>query len=129
MLRRLKLPLSILIMALVALAAGVYITFFQSAGFAKTTATIVSIEELPRDFADEDTQYAVTVEYLAGGTHYTSELDYYSASFKVGKTTTVYYDPQDPTVVHGGRGFGVYLMILGVVLLPVSVYAWARRGV
>ena len=43
-----------LALALIAIAAGVYFTFFQSRGFEKTQAKIVSIEELPRDFEDDD---------------------------------------------------------------------------
>ena len=42
------------IVALAALAFGVYSTFFQSAGFMDGTATIVSIEEDPDYIPDPD---------------------------------------------------------------------------
>lgn len=35
------------IIAVIALGAGIYFTFFQSAGYVDGTATIVSIEEIP----------------------------------------------------------------------------------
>ena len=52
-----------LVMAVIAFAAGVYITFFQSAGFVKTQATIVSIVEVPSDLPDETSDHPVTVDY------------------------------------------------------------------
>ena len=112
-----KLKYFILVMALIAFAAGVYITFFQSAGYVKTQATIASIE-VDEEWSDsEDTSYIVMVDYVAEGSRYTSRLDSYSDGWKVGKTVTVYYDPQNPSVIHGGKGGGVYLMVLGVVLI------------
>ena len=38
------------IMAVIALAFGIYSTFIQSAGYEKTTATIVSVEEDPESY-------------------------------------------------------------------------------
>lgn len=107
-----------LVMAVIALVAGVYMTFFQSAGYVKTQATIVSIEEEEGSTSD-DTSYIVMVDYVADGSRYTSRLDTYSGSWKVGKTVTVYYDPQNPSVIHGGKGFGVYLMVLGAAIIAV----------
>ncbi len=108
-----------LVMAVIAFAAGVYFTFFQSAGFVRTQATIVSIEEEPS--ATDEPSYNVTVDYIADGTRYTSRLDSYSGTYKEGKTVTVYYDPQDPSVIHGSKGFGIYLMVLGVVMVAAII--------
>ena len=110
-----------LAIAVIAIVAGVYLTFFHSKGFEKTTAEIVSIEELPKDFEDEETQYDVTVKYAVNGTEYTEKLGSYSPSYKVGKTINVLYDPNDPAVVHSGGGFGLYVLIAGCVILVVTL--------
>ena len=107
----------VFVMALIAIAGGVYMTFFESKGYVKTEAAIVSIEEDPEASTSDDTNYIVMVDYIANGSRYTSRINMYSGAWKVGKTITVYYDPHDPAVVHGGKGFGIYLMVLGVVLI------------
>ena len=118
-----KLKYFALFMAVIALVAGVYVTFFESTGYVKTQATIVSIEEDLEWSTSDDKSYIVMVDYVADGTRYTSRLDMFSATWKVGKTITVYYDPHDPSVVHGGKGFGVYLMVLGVAIVAVVFIA------
>ena len=116
-----KLKYFALVMAVIALVFGAYVTFFQSAGFVKTQATIVSIVEVPSDSPDETSDHIVTVDYVADGSRYTTELDTYSGAWKEGKTVTVYYDPSNPSVIHGGKGFGVYLMALGVAIVAVVI--------
>ena len=102
------------VLAALCLLAGVYFTFFHSRGFVKTSAVIVDLEA---DTTDGDTTYWPTVEYTVDGRTYTSRLDQGSGSYKMGKTITVLYDPGDPSVVHGGSGAGIYLMIAGAVIL------------
>ena len=59
-----KLKYFALVMAVIAIAGGVYITFFQMAGFAKTQATIVSIVEDEAHSTPDDVSYIVTVDYV-----------------------------------------------------------------
>ena len=125
--RGVRLKYFALVMAVIAVAAGVYVTFFQSAGFVRTRATIVSIEEIPSDLPDETSDHIVTVDYVADGSRYTAVLDTYSGSYKVGKTVAVYYDPNDPAVIHGGKGFGVYLIVLGVAIIAVVVVSGKKN--
>lgn len=120
-LRGIRLRYIALVIALIAIAAGVYLTFFHSKGFEKTTAEIVSIEEQEKLFEDDDTQYTVKVKYTVNGTEYVEELGSYSPSYKVGKTINVLYDPNNPSEVHSGNGFGIYVLIAGVVILAVAV--------
>ena len=112
-----------LVMALIAIVSGVYITFFESRGYVKTQATIVSIQEDEERSTAEDKSYIVMVDYIAEGSHHTSPLDMYSGTWKVGQTVTVYYDPNHPSVVHGGRGFGIYLMGVGVAMIAILAFA------
>ena len=47
------------VIAVIALAFGIYSTFIQSAGYEKTTATIISIEKDPESASDHDS-YIIT---------------------------------------------------------------------
>ena len=113
--------------AIVAILGGIWLTFFHSRGFVRTTATIVSIE---RDFSlpgDED-NYIVTVEYVADGSYHIEVLDSYSPSYQVGKTIRVRYDPKNPAVVHASDWMGVYFMVVGgVILAAVGITSLRAR--
>ena len=114
-----------ILMALVAIAAGIYLTFFHSQGFEKTSATIVTLEEIKND-AGENTRRA-TVEYTVNGETLTAVLDSDSPSYKVGKSVDVLYDPKNPAVVHSGGFLGVYAMAVGVLLLAGVAVTEARK--
>lgn len=112
------------VLAAICLIAGVYLTFFHSQGFVKTTATIVEIEE---DHTGESTSYSATVEYTVNGKAYTARLDQSSASYRVGKTVPVFYDPNDPSVVHAGSSLGLILMIVSTAVFALVVIAAIRE--
>ena len=112
------------ILAVIALAAGIYLTFFRSQGFVKTTGTIVALRE---DSTDDSTVYYPTVEYTVDGKTYSGELDTGSGSYKVGKTIPVLYDPSDPAVVHDGSGVGIYFLVVGAVILAVLVWSTVQK--
>ncbi len=118
------------VIAVAALVFGVYSTFFRSAGFEKTTATIVSIEKDPDYIPDpdvqNDAQYIVMATYTVDGTEYTAALDSYSDSYKVGGAVEIRYDPADPTTIHSGQGIGIYLMIVGAVILILVIVLTLR---
>ncbi|MBQ3291104.1 MAG: DUF3592 domain-containing protein [Mogibacterium sp.] len=105
------------IIAVAALAFGVYSTFIQSAGYLKTTATIVSIEE-DLESGEEDS-YIVTVRYTVGDKEYTNVLDSYSPSYEAGGTVEIRYDPADPNKITSGFGIGIYAMIVGAAILLI----------
>ena len=77
-------------------------------------------------FDEED--HTVTVEYTVDGTRYTEVLDYYSYNFKEGKTVDILYNPNNPSDIHGGQGFMIYLIALGVVIIAVVVVSERRRA-
>ena len=113
------------ILAVIALGVGIYFTFFQSKGYEKAEATIVSIENDPDYIPDPDTandvRRIVTVKYTVDGKECTTQLDSDSASYEVGKTVRIQYDPQNPAKITSSKGFGVYLMIAGAVILLLVV--------
>ena len=113
------------IIAVTALCFGFYSTFIRSAGYATTTATIVSIEEDPNYVPDpnisNDHQYIATAKYTVDGKEYTRQLDSYSSTYKVGGTVEVRYDPKNPSDVTSGFGIGIYVMIAGGVILIIVI--------
>ena len=119
------------IIAVIALGAGIYFTFFQSAGFVDGTATIVSIEEdpdyIPDPNSENDVQYIVTVKYTVDGKEYTSRLNSYDPSYKVGGEVAIKYDPKDPTKLTSGFGFGIYIMIAGGVILLLVIFVTIKE--
>ena len=92
------------ILAVIALVAGIWMTFFQSAGFEKTTATIISIENdpdyIPDPDTDNDVRHIITVKYTVDGKEYTNVLDSDSTSYSEGGTVDIMYDPKNPETIH-----------------------------
>ena len=119
-----KLKIIAAMLAAICLAAGIYLTFFRSQGFVKTTGTIISLRE---DTSGDSSVYFPTVEYSVDGKAYTGELDTGSGSYKVGKTIKVLYDPNDPSVVHDGGGVGIYLMVISTVILAVVIWSTVQK--
>ncbi|MBP3896541.1 MAG: DUF3592 domain-containing protein [Mogibacterium sp.] len=113
------------IIAVIALAFGVYSTFIQSAGYMKTTATIVSIEEDQE--SGEDDSYIVTARYTVDGKEYSNVLDSYSPSYEVGGTVEVRYDPADPDKITSGYGIGIYSMIVGAAILLITGFVTLKQ--
>ena len=108
------------ILATIVLIAGVYMTFFQSRGFVKTTASITDVR---MDSTGESMIYYPTVEYTVDGKTYTTELDTGSRSYRIGQTLSVLYNPDNPAVAHDGGSIGLYLMIAGAVILAVIAFS------
>ena len=108
------------ILAAIVLIAGVYMTFFQSRGFVKTTASITDVR---MDSTGESMIYYPTVEYTVDGKTYTTELDTGSRSYRIGQTLSVLYNPDNPTIAHDGGSIGLYLMIAGAVILAVIAFS------
>lgn len=113
------------ILAVIALAFGIYSTFIQSAGYEKTTATIVSIEE-DQESGSEDS-YIVTAKYTVDGVEYTKVLDSYSPSYEEGGTVEIRYDPADPNKITSGYGIGIYAMVVGAVILLMAGFLTVKQ--
>ena len=113
------------ILAVIVLIVGIYMTFFQSSGFVKTTASITDVR---MDNNGESTFYYPTVEYTVDEKTYTTELDTGSGSYRMGQMITVLYDPNNPSVVHDGSGFGLYLIIAGAVILAVIIFSAIKES-
>ena len=121
-----KLKIFAAVLAMIALAVGIYTMFFESRGFVKTTATIIDME---RNYGsgDESDTFIPTVEYTVDGKTYTGQLNQSSGSYKVGKTITVLYDPNDPSVVHGDSRMGLYFIAVGAVILGFVVVSTVKE--
>ena len=112
------------VLAVVLILAGVYLTFFKSRGFSKTTAAIVALRI---NMDSEGTSYYPTVEFRVDGQTYTGELDSASSSYRVGDKISVLYDPADPTVVHSADKFPIFFIAFGALLLVVVVVTTVRE--
>ena len=121
-----KLKIFAAVLALIAIAAGIYMMFFESPGFVKTSATIISMERV-NGAGDNDDTFTPTVEYTVNGKTYTGEINHSSGSYKVGKTITVMYDPNDPSVVHGDSRMGIYFICVGALILAVIIVTAVRE--
>lgn len=108
------------ILAAICLVAGVYFTFFQSRGFEETTATIVDLVE---EGFDDDTTYWPIVEYEVDGVSYTGRLDRSGHSYSIGKTITIFYNPENPEIIHGDGQLGIYLIIVSTVILAIVIFS------
>ena len=119
------------VIAVIALGVGIYMTFFQSAGYAKAEATITSIDVdpdyVPDPNTENDVRYIATAKYTIDGKEYTRALDSYSPSYKVGGKVDIMYDPKDPTKITSGSGFGIYLMIAGGIILIIVIFVTVKK--
>ena len=61
------------------------------------------------------------------GKTYTGKLNQSSGSYKVGKTITVLYDPNDPSAVHGDGTFGIIFIAVGAVILAVIIFTTVKE--
>ena len=86
------------ILAIIGLCVGVNVTFFQTRGFAETTAVITDLTE---EGSGDDTTYRPTVEYEVDGETYNVKLDNSVKADSVGNTITVLYDPSNPELAYG----------------------------
>ena len=75
------------ILAIIGLCVGVNVTFFQTRGFAETTAVITDLTE---EGSGDDTTYRPIVEYEVDGETYNVKLDNSVKADSVGNTITVY---------------------------------------
>ena len=113
------------VMGVLCLVMGIYYTFFQTKGFLETTGTIVDVEA---SFDGEDTTYYPIVEYSVDGVTYTEKLDRGLNQNEVGDDITVHYNPEDPTVIHDSGFIGIYLIVVGVVVIGIIVYSTVKGG-
>ena len=110
------------VIGILLLAVGVVLLFTSPSSdkFVETTAEIVQIIE-ERSFDDEVTYYTF-VEYRVDGVLYRQQLDTYDGTFYEGKQITVYFNPENPSEVHGSTtSFTLYAFIAGGVCLLIGI--------
>ena len=69
-----------------------------------------------------DRQLFAMVTYTVNGKTYTTRLDTFGPDYKVGGEVKIYYDPKDPSKIHGGKEMGIYAMIIGAALLFFVIF-------
>lgn len=110
--------------ALSFLITGVFFVVFSlialfsaaKAEYKSTTATIKDIV-VSYDAVNETNEYSVLVDYNANGRHYRNiELGSYSSSMKIGDTVEVFYDTENPELIHTKGGEKVPFVTLAAGL-------------
>lgn len=107
---------------IVAIISG--ITLFapsnDSGEYATTTATFSSIE-VQGD--GEDAEYFVYVTYTVDGKEYNTQLNSYDSRWKVGDTTEIEYDVNDPASLHqsGSKTMSIAICIIGIGAFVLGV--------
>ena len=113
-----------LVIGLISLGIGIYMTFFETNGFKPATAVIDHVDETwVGTTGDEGSEYEydVYVKYTVDGKDYYGRSDFYAPGYEAGKEIKIYYNPENPEEIHGdAKGFGLYLMILGPVLFAAA---------
>lgn len=122
--------LCFILMGVLSLGFGSYLLFFQNRGYVKTTAVIDHVDKTFTGYDEdnhEEYDYQVYVNFTVDGTDYQAQSDYYQNGYDAGKEITIYYNPANPQQVHGdSKGFGIYLMILGPILILVGIFLLIR---
>lgn len=116
---------------IVSVAYGCYSTFFERNGYVETNAVITRVDEYEVGLTDNNMpeyQYDVYVKYRVDGEEYEGKLDYFEDGYEKGKEIVIFYDPEVPEKIHGNSTkFGIYLMIVGFVLMIASAITFLRK--
>ena len=118
----------LLLLALVALAAGVYIGFIKSGGYVKTKGIILSVraEERTDNEHHTYTDYYPTVKYTVDGKEYTGALDLPDPN-AIGAEIDIQYDPAEPSKVHSYSPKSVIAcFVVGGLLLLLAIILFVR---
>ena len=116
-----------IVLGVLALGYGVYMTFFERNGYIKSTAVIEQIDEIfsgvDGDGASDYTYDVYIYFSTAEGRTVRTKADNYKSSYAVGKRIPIWYNPENPEQVHGdNRLLGVILMIVGPLVAAGSAY-------
>ena len=118
----------ILLMALVALAVGVYYGFIKSRGYVKSKGIIISVKAVETKDNEKHTytHYYPTVKYTVDGKEYTGALDLEGPN-AIGAEIDIQYDPADPSKVHSySPGTVIACFVVGGLLLLLAIILFVR---
>lgn len=111
-----KFAIAFLVIGLVAFAVGVFVRVTERNSLLPVSATVSEIA-----YNDFDEPKDIVVTYEVNGKTYESKLGYFSSSYKVGHTITLFYDPNDPSSVQTDeRGFRDQAFLLGGVFFVLG---------
>ena len=123
------LVLVFLMLGILALVVGI-VELKKQKTYSPTEGVITRIEE--EEYWENDKleiNYHTYVSYSVDGVDYEGALGYYEDGYEEGKTITVKYNPENPAQVTGdAKGFAIYLVIIGPVLLVAAVLTVLKKG-
>ena len=103
----------------------VFIAVDNTKDYVKTEAVVSKVELYEEAHYDtvteqhEEATYTVTVKYTADGTEYEEVLGDGLVGYKVGDTTTICYNPEDPTQISQPSGLWLPIVILAAGIAAV----------
>lgn len=125
------LTLVLLFLGLFATLVG-SLTLKKQKSYLPTDAVISKIEEYYDASAGEDGpqySYDVTVRYTVDGKEYEGPLGYHQDGYEEGQTVSIRYNPENPEkIVQASKGFAIYLVIIGPLLLAGAVINILKHG-
>ena len=121
-----------MVIGIVATIFGAYKTFIAGKGYIETTAVIDHIDEIEIGLDENDVMqydYEVYVNYNVDGKDYSEKTDYYAGNYKEGMEIKIFYNPDNPSQIHGDSGtFGIVIMIVGAVVTVICIVLLVAAG-
>lgn len=107
---------------------GVYVGFFRSSGYVKSTGVITHLEE-DIDVENGNTIYIPTVTYTVDGREYTLIIGSRDNANQMGKEVKIKYDPANPAKANeDSPGLVVYLIGVGAVFVAAALFTlWKNK--
>ena len=104
---------------------GIYVAFFHTGGYEKTTAELLGFPQVSRPGKESKLKSVPIVRYTVDGVTYEGATDNYSSTYTIGKTITVYYNPNNPSEMKGdSKTLGIFVAAIGlltVIVAPILV--------
>ena len=100
---------------------GIYVAFFHTGGYEKTTAEITGFEYVHHPGKKNHNNSVPIVKYEVDGVTYEGTIDNTSSTYTLGKIITIYYNPENPNQIKGNsRTLGIFVAAMGLLTLGAA---------
>ena len=100
---------------------GIYVAFFHTGGYEKTTAEITGFEYVHHPGKQNRLKSVPVVKYTVDGVTYEGTTDNSSSTYTLGKTITIFYNPENPREIKGNsKTLGLFVSAIGLLAVIVA---------
>ena len=100
---------------------GIYVAFFHTGGYEKTTAEITGFEYVNHPGKQNKLKAVPVVKYTVDGVTYEGATDNTSSTYTLGKIITIYYNPENPSQIKGNsKTLGLFVSAIGLMAVLVA---------